>query len=550
MGYVMFYLAVVAACLLWSATFIAAAARTERPWLRRLLVAIAVLLPPLSLLPWVSFTGALAFGAGLTTNWFAPTLTACVAAIVGGFWIRAGGMSRAGGHGIPAAAAWPLVGLAAMFVLAKAVAFGTLLFIDNAVAAQIRPLRIEAAGMMQTALPPQPTSDDDAAPLYLRALAAIQADKGITDSESPLAQPSTVDVSAATVTEMLARHASTLDLLRRAADKPGCRFVRDWARPSIHMLLPEIQGMRQAARLLAVAARHAAATGDTATAIRDVARIHRMGMHAAGEPVLVCGLVGQAIDIIALETLIAVLPGLEKQDLPLLDDVGFRDFLASPMSYQRSFLGEEAFGLASIADIAEGRLTLGTFSDPDSSGGLVCFTAPLTLLYRCFLLPSDLTGYRGAMRQYQELAGSSGGAAGFPGIALKTREIQARIRDKSAGIFGGLMLPALDGILRSQVRGRAMHHAADVLVAATRVRLTTGTLPRSVDDLVPTAFATVPRDPFTADAPLTSARTADAWTVYSVGPNGKDDGGPPAPDANKPQDNDDVGLRLSLSTQP
>ena len=62
MGYVMFFLAVVAACLLWSATFIAAAARTERPWLRRLLVAIAALVPPVSLLPWVVLTATLAFG--------------------------------------------------------------------------------------------------------------------------------------------------------------------------------------------------------------------------------------------------------------------------------------------------------------------------------------------------------------------------------------------------------------------------------------------------------------------------------------------------------
>lgn len=547
MGYVMFSLAVVAACLLWSATFIAAAARTERLWLRRLLVAIAVLVPPLSLLPWVGLTGALAFGMGLTPNWFAPTLTACIAAIVGGFWIRAGGMSRAGGHGIPAAAAWPLVGLAALFVLAKAVAFGTLLFIDNAVAAQIRPLRIEAAGIMQAALPPQPTPDDDAAPLYLRAFALIKADKAITAPESPFDKAATADVSAATVTEILGRHAATLDLLRRAADKPGCRFVRDWTRPSIDMLLPEMQELRQAARLLAVAARRAAATGDAATAIRDVVRIHRIGMHAAGEPVLVCGLVGQAIDSMAMETLISVLPSLGKQDLPLLDDVGFRDFLASPMSYHRSFLGEEAFGLATIADLAEGRYSLDTlltnFGSPSSRAAL---TAPLMLLYRCFLLPTDLTGYRGVMRRYQRLADSSEAASGFPNIDTTVKEIEAQIQDKHAGIFGSLMLPALGGIVKSQMKGQAMHGAADVLVAATRVRLTTGTLPQSVDDLVPTAFVTVPRDPFLTDAPLTSARTADAWTIYSVGPNGKDNGGPPAPNADKPQDNDDFGLRLAL----
>ena len=35
MGHLMFFLAAIAACLLWSAAFIAAAARTERAWLRQ-----------------------------------------------------------------------------------------------------------------------------------------------------------------------------------------------------------------------------------------------------------------------------------------------------------------------------------------------------------------------------------------------------------------------------------------------------------------------------------------------------------------------------------
>ena len=54
--------------------------------------------------------------------------------VIGGLWIRAAGMSRAADDGRPVAAGWPVLPLAAGFVLAKAVAFGTLLFIGNAVA--------------------------------------------------------------------------------------------------------------------------------------------------------------------------------------------------------------------------------------------------------------------------------------------------------------------------------------------------------------------------------------------------------------------------------
>jgi hypothetical protein len=60
MGYLCFYLAVVAACLLWSAVF-TAAARTRVGWIRRMLVAVAIAVPALSLLPWIYATAMMAF---------------------------------------------------------------------------------------------------------------------------------------------------------------------------------------------------------------------------------------------------------------------------------------------------------------------------------------------------------------------------------------------------------------------------------------------------------------------------------------------------------
>ncbi len=397
MGYLMFYVAVIAACLLWSATCIAAAARTDRLWLRWLLMAIAVLVPPLALAPWVGLTALLAFGARLQVNWFAPTVSACLASIVGGLWIRAAGLLRRPGASGFEAAAWPVVGLAAMFVMAKAVAFGTLLFIDNAVVAEGRALRVEAAQLLQANLPPRPSADDDAAPLYLRAFATLEAAQDTDENtaaanDALLSKPLSVDVSAAELTGFLARHADVLALVRRAADRSGCWFVRDWSRPSFDLSLPEMQQMRKVAALLVIAARHEAAAGDVATALRDVARIRRIAMHAAAEPVLVCGLVGQAIDRLALETLATVLPMVQRPDLPLFDEPAVRDSIATPLSFERHLLGEEAFGLATLADLADGRTHLSKLAAMDGAASLESsFSEPLAVLYRCFMLPSDLT---------------------------------------------------------------------------------------------------------------------------------------------------------------
>jgi hypothetical protein len=538
MGHFFFYLAIVAACLLWSAVFTAAAARTRPGWIRWVILAMAVVVPVLSLVPWVWLTGLLAFGVKLQANWFAPTLTALLSAVIGGAWIvRAGLTPRAA----PAAATWPLVGLAAMFVLAKAVAAGTLLLIDNAVAAEGRMLRVEASQIMGTALPPAPAPDDNAAPLYQRAFESLAADKTIREEQSPAADPLTADLAAPEVATILARHAATLDLLRRAADKPGCRFDRDWSRPSIDMLLPQVQEMRWAARLLALATRKAAADGDGAQAIADVIRIHRLGVHVAGEPILVSGLVGQAIDGL-------VLPRLDKGDLPLLDGESFRDVLETPITYQRAFLGEEAFGLATLGDLADGAdgmTALELLRSVSDTPTRFTLDGPFSFLYRCFMLPADITGYRKVMRRYQDVAGKmlASTPRPYPTIVKDTAEIEGEIESRRPGIFAAMLAPTLSGVLKSQVKGKAAHDVAGVLVAATRARLMGKPL---ADSLVPDAVPVLPGDPFTMDTPLLARRADDAWVVYSVGPDGEDDGGPVPDGAEVAEGNDDVGLRLAL----
>ncbi len=545
MGHFFFYLAVVAACLLWSAAFTAAAARTRPGWIRWLLVAVAVLVPVLAIAPWVGLTATLAFGARLQANWFAPTLTAAIAALIGSVWIVRAGLSP---RAAPAGATWPLVGLAAMFVLAKAVAAGTLLFIDNAVAAEGRMLRVEAAQIISTALPPAPSADDNAAPLYQRAFASLTADKELDESDSPFKDPLTADVASGDITAILARHAATLDLLRRATDKPGCRFDRDWSRPSIDMLLPEAQHLRQAARLLTLAARRAAADGDGEQALADVVRIHRLGMHAAGEPILISGLVGQAIDALALGALADVLPRLEKSDLPLLEKDSLRDFVATPIRYQRAFLGEEAFGLATLghlADGAKGMETLEMLRSVSDEPTRFASDGPFSLLYRCFMMPADIAGYRDVMRRYQAVVGSTiqPKPKSYPTILKETAGIEEHLKLRRAGVLASFLAPALSSVIKSQLKAEALHDAAGVLVAATRARLAGTSLAES---LVPEAVPALPGDRFTTDKPLLANRADDGWVVYSVGPDGEDDGGPEPPDADSVEGNDDVGLRLAF----
>jgi hypothetical protein len=553
MGHFFFFVFATAACLLWSAAWTAAAARTQRPWLRRLLEGVAWSAPVAALLPFVAFTAFLAFWKPMPTNWFGPTLATFLSALIGGIWIVWAGLARANAKPlraeadpVPPAARWPVVGLAAAFVIAKAVSFGTLLIIDNAVAAQAPYLRLEAGQLMQANILPVVPDSQNAAPLYRQAFAALDADAALTSDESPLTKATTIDVANPAVTDLLARHAATLDLIRRAADRDTCRFQRDWTRPSIDMLLPEMQSLRTAARLLVLDARREAADGNAADALHNVARIQRIGRHSASEPLLISNLVGLAIDAMALETFAKVLPTLGKSDLAALDSSDIRDLVTTPPAMASHYYGEEAFGLSTFADMTDSRFGVANALEMFANQPQRPFLSrilPLTLLYRVFFLEADLTGYRSIMRKYQQLAA---GSEPYPEVKKKTDAMEKELWDRSPGMMTSLIMPALGGVFRAQAQALARQRAATALVAATRQRLETETTPTTFEELSTKLVPPASRDPFTADRPLVMKQTDNALLVYSVGPDGEDDGGPPAPGAEKVEGNDDVGLRMAL----
>jgi len=553
MGYLAFFLILSAACLLWSAACTAAAARSARPRLRSLLLVVGLALPVLALLPWLWASGWLAFGARIRPNWFGPVLTVVLSALVGGLSIAIGGLGKPAGTTTARAAQWPVIGLFALAILAKAVSFGTLLILDNAVAAEARAMRVEAAAVMQAALPPAVADAENAALLHAQAAAAIAAATDLSAADGPLGQTDP-DVASPAVGAILARHAGLLDTIRRAADMPACRFPRDWTRPSIDMLLAEVQGCRTEGRLLALAARHEAATGKPAAALADAVRIGRIGRQVGSEPILVSHLVGIAIDATALSVVAENLPTLSAADAPLLDDPALRDLVASTPSIVRAINGEEAFGLSIFANFADGRQgidRLGRFaSDPNvailEDEPFSLLTEPLSAVWRAFILPADIAGYRRRFEAYRHLVtGAVDQSRTWPQTQKQIDGIEAEIRRAGPdGFLSRLIVPATDAVLRSQCMAVARHRAAEVLLAATRERLATGAIPESIDALVPARLPSVPRDPFTTDAPLHLKATPEELLIWSVGPDGEDDGGPQPPDAEPDTGNDDIGLRM------
>jgi hypothetical protein len=112
----------------------------------------------------------------------------------------------------------------------------------------------------------------------------------------------------------------------------------------------------------------------------------------------------------------------------------------------------------------------------------------------------------------------------WPAKAQAVTSVQER-QARSQGVRYGIpafSVPALGGIDADRlIRDRASR----IAVAIARYRLAhAGAVPGRLDDLVPQFLAAVPADPL-SEAPMMFLSEPGAYTIYSVGMDGKDDGG-------------------------
>ena len=316
------------------------------------------------------------------------------------------------------------------------------------------------------------------------------------------------------------------------------------------MLLPEIQFFRDAARILSVSARHQASIGEIPAALRDVSSIMRMSLHASSEPILISGLVGLSIDGIAVDVLIDILPFIDADDLVLFKRNDIHNFLSTPPSLTKSIYGEEAFGLTIFSIFGTGdfeqwqvaSLLMDDLHVPDSFYQQNSFLNPTLAAYRIFLFPQDLAVYQQTMHTYQGVAESS------DSYAVKQTTLK-RIEDdlssgRPKGFITAYLIPAISKAVENVEKARMRHTTALVAIAATEFRIAHGSLPENADALFPDFFPVLPKDAFLEKSRIRYLNKNDGVAIYSVGPNGKDDGGPgPKMDEEQPK-TDDIGIIL------
>jgi hypothetical protein len=132
-------------------------------------------------------------------------------------------------------------------------------------------------------------------------------------------------------------------------------------------------------------------------------------------------------------------------------------------------------------------------------------------------------------------------AAEWAKYETELKAFVAESRQSFRNLVTVMILPAVAKVGEAAQRDRASLGCVQAALAAERFRLANNRWPATLDELRPALLKEVPIDPYTGK-PIRLAATEDGVVIYSVGKDGKDDGGRVQTLDNKPAA--DLGVRL------
>ncbi len=393
-------------------------------------------------------------------------------------------------------------------------------------------MRAEGLPMTAADLEPPPLADEDnAAPLLERAaelLKELKKREGWIDAvpapgkEGERNPANFHEAKLAKLREQMAwpETQEVLRLLREATARPGARFNRDVTKGPAMELGP-ITEFITGARLLGVAAWLGARDGDAVRAATDLHAASRLGGLGGTSPVLIDWLVAVALDSLAVSMTSGVVAEFSP---PALDDPAWGRL--------STFWGERERGMrASLVHAFDGERVLsggwifermlgqpGAFADLSKSvGGGKDKTdkgASLALEFYAHpwspLLHADHAAYLQFMRDVRRRAD------GEKAVGDATAQVPR------SALFTRLAVPALEDIPLRSLEISAQLQLGQLGLALEQWRAEHGRYPENLAELALPAEETT--DPFSGQ-PFIYRIEGDGVRLYSVGKDGKDDGG-------------------------
>ena len=358
--------------------------------------------------------------------------------------------------------------------------------------------------------------------------------------------PAEVSVSAR---EVLTALDVKLPLLKQIADEavnrplamftPGLR-EREMPDLLVTLRVPHYNAVQTLAKALALRARAAVAAGDSSEASHSIIAIHRLAMACEQEPLLIGFLVGNSLEMLALEPLWLGLRehAFAEGDLRQLQDLFAVDHTSRALLL--AMRGELAAGMnaveflqlaASGQRVVDGDLVKALTADGIKvshylrravPGGLFdhwkAVIAELELQY--LIQPLKTSGLRESVRKGESVA----------------TELQRNANPllHPDHLFARLMLPAVAQISMQALVLETRRRQALIALALERFFVKQGRYPATLAELTPDFLPAVPLDPCGEKAMRYRITPAGLYQLWSVGFDAKDDGGKVIVDAKKP----------------
>lgn len=316
-------------------------------------------------------------------------------------------------------------------------------------------------------------------------------------------------------TELLRAHikqqAPILAIIREGAALQTGFYPVNPADPPEYVLMPSLSPLRAAVRLCAREAELRALDGDGPGAVESLVDARRLCASLGECWITIEELVRLASDAL---TVAEVEKSLELCQFPPEGVDRLRGEFAreeGELSLRPALLGERAFWLHFLARMSTVEL-LGEIGPEvlyDFVPGMRGKNA--LLAYSVF----DRSLALAEMPLRKQTAGISSLAKALEG---------EQIQHGRAYAVSGMLMPALSRAMGAVVEARVRLQVVDTALAVEQWRMKHGRWPNALDELVPEVLKAVPEDPYSG-TPLSYLRTERGVTVYSVGPDGNDDGG-------------------------
>lgn len=346
----------------------------------------------------------------------------------------------------------------------------------------------------------------------------------------------TARTPAEDVLKALTRFDAELAELHATTTRPRTRFNMKLTEDGVSTLIPHLAAVKSLVTAAALRSVASVAAGRTNEAFTDAMLALRLSDTLEGEPLLISHLVRLASHTIVLRTLWEGLADHRWSDAQLAHwhaELPRRNFT---VELRHAMAGERAFGNRAVEFVRrrpEMLDSLGTIGDGETSIATTLFGKFLAQLtprgwlcaeqinynrmfddYFVAALPHDAGRFDAAHMQ-------SKSAAMMNEIGRNKQGLKATLRHR---VLSHMLLPALSGVLSKACRAQTFTQLAIAVCALERHRLARGSYPGSLAALAP-EFGPLPADPMSGQ-PFRYERTADGrFRLWSVGWNGKDDGG-------------------------